>query len=1017
MGRHVLARPRTIRNVATAVGVAAALVGTLGPLGGPAGAAVPAPEAVLEAPTRTISLVYPVVAGRTGFAYRTAGGAGYQWTDYASGATSELHLKDNYVQPVNTMSDVIAYPVTAGAVNLVDAPGGTTRTVQLPAGFRYLTVHGETVVAAATTGDATGECHLFRFDGPVLTDRKVVGLPSGAVCTAAFTSVYGVGDPSSTVVGYTLGTVRHYGLVDLDEATFTELPFTGAPKDLQVTKDSVSWFEASKSVKVLSRADLQAAPRSVPIVGPVSNSYVKTFLVGDQVVWANGGGGALTAIAPDGKTTTLLSYAYADHALSGPDGSLLVLGKDPSGDYAVHRFTAGPDGAPLRSEVLTVPWQPSRSARLALNGNRLVTYETDPTGAGLGFFERQPALTGTPTVSGQTYLGPASVQYSAVCKDVQSCPELYPAADGSAVYTTLEDNGYRIHVVDKDDPAPGSQVTVGTAAPKVYGVSGHYIAYGTGTGTAARTEVRDLDSLAVVRTAPAGASALWGNTLWQLSATGKLTATDVAKGTVTRTLTTGASCAAPALQASARYLYWECGAAPTAAGVVDLADGRARTIGVGVTPGRLGDGFVSRLDADDRVVVTDLTGASPADLVMGTANSSVPGAGWTADPHSGLVAYAGKDQKVHLAPTGIGSAPLAQIDSSVPATKNVDDEGRRWTPKWWLSKAAASWKLSLKNKATGITVATLSGGETGGLIEASWDGVPSAGHPVANGAYTWTLTAQPADGSGAPLTKSGTVQVTGGGAVQRDYTGDGIGDVLTLNSKGQFTFQHGDGTGKLSGKTSGSGWSTSAVAVPFGDLNDDHCNDVLVRMTDGSLRGYKPACGKAVTPTTSYTKLGTGFQAYKTLTTAGDLTGDGRADLLGWKTSTGDLYLFATKSDGTMAAGKKIRSHWTYTKVMGVGDLNGDGYGDLLAKDKSNELWRYNGTASGQFKERVLVFKDWGASYNTVVGVGDITGDGKADIVERDGSGNLYRNNGDGKGSFGSRTKIATGWQGYKGIF
>ncbi|MGY5033862.1 FG-GAP repeat domain-containing protein [Streptomyces sp. 900116325] len=87
------------------------------------------------------------------------------------------------------------------------------------------------------------------------------------------------------------------------------------------------------------------------------------------------------------------------------------------------------------------------------------------------------------------------------------------------------------------------------------------------------------------------------------------------------------------------------------------------------------------------------------------------------------------------------------------------------------------------------------------------------------------------------------------------------------------------------------------------------------------------------------------------------------------------------------------------------------------AEDGSNELWRCNGTASGRFKERVLVFKDWGASYNTVVGVGDITGDGKADIVERDSAGKLFRNNADGKGSFSSRTGIATGWQGYKGIF
>ncbi|WP_149825843.1 MMPL family transporter [Streptomyces tailanensis] len=52
-----------------------------------------------------------------------------------------------------------------------------------------------------------------------------------------------------------------------------------------------------------------------------------------------------------------------------------------------------------------------------------------------------------------------------------------------------------------------------------------------------------------------------------------------------------------------------------------------------------------------------------------------------------------------------------------------------------------------------------------------------------------------------------------------------------------------------------------------------------------------------------------------------------------------------------------------------------------------------------------------------IVGVGDITGDGRADIVSRDTSGTVWRNNGNGKGSFGGRSKIATGWQGYKGLF
>lgn len=260
-------------------------------------------------------------------------------------------------------------------------------------------------------------------------------------------------------------------------------------------------------------------------------------------------------------------------------------------------------------------------------------------------------------------------------------------------------------------------------------------------------------------------------------------------------------------------------------------------------------------------------------------------------------------------------------------------------------------------------------------------------------------------------------------AAPRDHAGagatpDGVGDLLTLNSSGSLTIQHGSGTGAFSGKTSGSVWSTSVKAIPFGDVNGDRCNDVLVRMTDGTLRAYRPGCGKAVTPSTSYVSLGTGWNQYDLLTSPGDVSGDGRADLITRNSSTGAVYLHKGTSDGKLAARVKLYDNWkAYKKIVGVGDLDGDGHGDLLAQDSSNELWRYSGTGTGKFAARVKLFNDWGASYNSVIGVGDITRDGKADLVSRDTSGTLWRNSGDGKGSFTGRVKIATGWQGYKALF
>jgi VCBS repeat protein len=245
-----------------------------------------------------------------------------------------------------------------------------------------------------------------------------------------------------------------------------------------------------------------------------------------------------------------------------------------------------------------------------------------------------------------------------------------------------------------------------------------------------------------------------------------------------------------------------------------------------------------------------------------------------------------------------------------------------------------------------------------------------------------------------------------------DFNHDGIPDLVTVNASTNNVsvfFGHGDGT-FATATNYALGDGNTPIGVAVGDLRGDGKLDIVTANALSDDVSVLLGNGDGTFGTASNVGLNGGHFPFKVH--LADMNHNGHLDIVTANGNSDDVSVLLGNGDGTFgtATNLPLGGGVRGPEDLAIEDFNGDGHLDIVtANARTNDLSLLLANGSGGYATATTIPIASGAARTAAVTAADLRGNGKLDLVVTSGTGGLSVLLGNGDGTFGTASAVASG--------